>query len=231
MHDHPLSEMPAEGSGDGAARRLLRPPTSVEPMDTGLLIALVGVGGTAFGALIGSVSTAALSARNARRTENRVSVRTTSNELLSALGAVRAVTLRSLEVDPIGSEDVAAAVTIWGNAVTRREGQLPSEARHAGRSIVDALAEHVGIAARAHTEPKWGALPLSGVTEDGRETAIAYIDYVGEWIGRSEQKGAWLPGPTRYHVWVREYERRRSEPMPSRLDAILRLLARERAAG
>lgn len=200
-------------------------------MDIGLVIALVGVGGTAFGTLLGSVSTAALSARNARRTENRASVRSTSNELLTALGAVRAVTLRSLTVDSIGSEDVSAAVTIWGNAVTRREGQISSDANHVGRSIVDALAEHFGIAARAYSDPRWGLLPLGKLTEDGRETAINYIDYVGLWIGRSEQKGAWLPGPTRYHEWVREYDRRRSQPVPSRLDWILRRLTRARAAG
>lgn len=194
------------------------------------MIALVGVGGTAFGALVGSVSTAALSARNARRIESRASVRDSASELLTALRAVRALTLRSLPVGSIGSEDVSTAVTIWGDAVTRRDGQFPSDASHIGRSIVDALAEHVGMVARAYSDPRWGAFPLGEITEDGRETAIAYCDYVGAWIGRSEQRGVWLSGPARYHEWVGEYERRRSEPMPSRLGWILRLVDRERAA-
>lgn len=194
------------------------------------MIALVGVSGTVFGALIGSVTTAVLSARDARKVESRAAVCDVANELLTALGAVRAVTQRSLPANSIGSEDVSAAVTTWGDAVTRREGQFPSAARHVGSSIVDALAEHVGIAARAYRDPRWGSLPLGELTEDGRETAIAYIDYVGAWIGRSEQKGIWLPGPKRYHEWVREYERRRSEPMRSRLDWILRRLPSERPA-
>jgi len=194
------------------------------------MIALVGVGGTAFGALIGSVTTAGLSARNARKVENRSTVRSSADELLTALGVVRAVTRRSLPANSIDGEDVAVAVTAWGDAAIRREDQFPSDARHVGRSVVDALAEHVGIAARAHSDPRWGSSPLVGVTEEGRETAIAYIDYIGAWISRSEQKGTWLPGPTRYHEWVREYERRRSEPMPSRLDWILRRLPSERPA-
>jgi hypothetical protein len=199
-------------------------------MDTGLAIALVGVGGTAFGALIGSMTTALLSARNTRKAENRAAVRSSANELFAALGSIRAVTQRSLPENSIGPEDVSDAVTTWGDAVTRRESQFPSDARHVGRSVVDALAEHVGIAARAHSDPRWGSLPLAELAEDGRETAIAYIDHVGTWISRSDQKGTWLPGPTRYHEWVRDYERRRSAPMPSRLDWILRRLSGERPA-
>jgi hypothetical protein len=133
-------------------------------------------------------------------------------------------------VNSIDSEDVSAAVISWGDALVRREDQLPSDGRHVGRSVVDAVAEHVGIVARAHIDPRWGSAALGELTKDGRETAIAYIDYVGAWISRSEQRGARLPGPKRYAEWVREYERRRSEPMPSRLDWILRRLPGERAA-
>ena len=212
-----------------ADARLSHPPTSVIAMDTALVIALVGVGGTAFGALIGSVTSTGLSARNARKAESRGRVRSSANELLTALGEVRAVTRRSLP-NSIDSESVSAAVTAWGDAVIRHEDQFPSDARHVGRSVVDALAEHVGIAARAHHDPRWGSLPLGDLTEDGRETAVAYIDHVSAWISRSERKGTWLPGPKRYHQWVREYERRRSEPMPSRLDWILRRLPSERPA-
>lgn len=199
-------------------------------MDSGLAIALVGVGGALFGALIGSVTTAALTASNTRKVEDRAVVRSSAKELLAALAAVRAVTQRSLPVNSIDGEDVSAAVITWGDAVTRRESQFPSSALHVGHSLVDALAEHVGIAARAYRDPTWGSLPLGELTEDGRETAIAYIDHVGRWIGRSEQKGTWLAGPKRYHEWAREYDRRRSEPMPSRLDWILRRLPSERPA-
>lgn len=211
----------------GDARRVSDQPASVIAMDTGLVIALVGLGGTAFGALIGSVTTSVLSSRNVRKVENRATARSSADELLTALGVVRTVTRRSLPVNSIDVEDVACAVTAWGDAVIRREDQFPSDARHVGRSVVDAVAEHVGIAARAHSDPRWGSLPLGELTEDGRETAIAYIDHVSAWISRSEQKGTWLPGPTRYHEWVREYERRRSEPMPSRLDRILPRLSSE----
>lgn len=194
------------------------------------MIALVGVGGTGFGALIGAVATAGLAARSARKAESRAAVRGVANELLTALGLVRDVARRSLPVNSIESADVSAAMTVWGDAALRREGHLPSDVSHLGRSVVDALAEHVGIAARAHRDPSWGSSPLGGLTEDGRDTAIAYVDHVSDWIIRSEQKGSWLPGPKRYHVWVREYERRRSEPMPSRLDWILSRLPSERSA-
>jgi hypothetical protein len=199
-------------------------------MDTGLVIALVGVGGTLVGALLGSVTTAILSARSTRKVEDRAAIRSSANELLAALGAARAVTQRSLPVNSIDCEDVTATVITWGNAVTRREDQFPLSALHVGRSIVDALAEHVGSAARAYRDPRWGSLPLGELTEDGRETAIAYIDHVSGWIGRSEQKGTWLAGPKRYHEWVREYDRRRSESMPGRIDWILRRLPSERPA-
>lgn len=210
--------------------RMSHPLDSLMAMDMGLVIALVGVGGTAFGALVGSWATAGLSARNARKAESRATVRSSAKELIAALGVVRAVTRRSLPVNSIDGDDVSAAVTSWGDAVMRREAQLPPSARHVGRSVVDALAEHVGIAARAHHDARWGSLPLGEITEDGRETVIAYIDYVGAWISRSEQKGTWPPGLKRYHEWVREYERRRSEPMPSRLDWILHRLPSERPA-
>jgi hypothetical protein len=199
-------------------------------MEIALVIALVGAGGTAFGALIGSATTARLSARNVRTVERRATVRSSANELHTALGVVREVTRRSLPVNSIDSERVSAAVTTWGDAIIRRENQFPSSARHVGRSVVDALAEHVGVAARAHRDPMWGSMPLGNLTEDGRETAIAYIDYVISWISHSEQKGTWLPGPKRYHEWVRQNERRRSETMPSRLDWILRRLPSERPA-
>jgi len=213
-----------------AGRRMSQPPVSVVPMEFGLLLALVGAGGAAFGALIGSLTTAGLSARNARHVESRATVRSSADELLTALGVVRAVTRRSLPMNSIDGEDIAAAATTWGDAVIRREDQFPSDARHVRRSVVDALAEHVGIAARAHVDPRWSSSPLGELTEDGRETAIAYIDYVSAWLSRSEQKGTWLPGPKRYHEWVREYERRRFEPIPSRLDWILRRLPSERPA-
>lgn len=203
--------------------------TSVISMETGLMIALVGVGGTVLGTLIGSVTTVGLSASNARKAESRATVRSAAAELLTALGVVRAVTQRSLPVGSIESEDVASAVTAWGDAVIRREDQFPSGARHVGRSVVDALAEQVGIVARAHRDPRWGSRPLGGLTEEGRETAVAYIDYVTAWISRSEHRGSWTPGPTRYYEWVREYDRRRSEPVPSRLDWILRVLPSERS--
>lgn len=193
-------------------------------METGLMIALVGVGGTVLGTLIGSMTTVGLSASNARKAESRASVRSAAAELLTALGVVRAVTQRSLPMGSIESGDVASAVSAWGDAVIRREDQFPSGARHMGRSVVDALAEHVGIVARSHRDPRWGSRPLGELTEEGRETAIAYIDHVTAWISSSEHRGSWIPGPTRYDEWVREYDRRRSEPLPSRLDWILRIL-------
>lgn len=116
-----------------------------------------------------------------------------------------------------------------GDAVIRREDQFPSGDRHVGRSVADALAEHVGIVARAHRDPRWGSWPLGELTEEGRETAIGYIDYVTAWISLSEHRGSWTSWPTRYHEWVCEYDRRRSQPEPSRLDWILRVLPSERS--
>jgi hypothetical protein len=174
-------------------------------MESGLVIALVGVGGTVFGALIAAVTTAGLAARNTRKVESRTAVRSAANELLAALGVVREVARRSLPVNSVGSADVSAAMTAWGGAAIRCEGHLPSEASHVGRSVVDARAEHVGIAARAHRDQRWGSSPLGGLTgtEDGRDTAVAYIDHVSDWIIRSEQKGSWLSGPKLNHVGPR----------------------------
>ncbi|MFB9749212.1 hypothetical protein [Leifsonia shinshuensis] len=199
-------------------------------MESGLVIALVGLGGTVFGALIGAVATAGLAARNTWKVERRAAVRSAADELLTALGAVRELARRSLPVNSIESADVSTAMTVWGDAALRSEGHLSSDATHVGRSVVDALAEHVGIAARAHRDPRWGSSPLGALTEDGRDTAIAYIDHVSAWVIRSKQKGSWLPAPKRYHMWVRGYERMRSEPMPSRLDWLTSRLHSERSA-
>jgi hypothetical protein len=71
-----------------AHRRVSHPPAIVTPMNTGLVIALVGAGGAALGAFIGAVTTTVLSSRETRKAENRATVRGSANELLSALGAV-----------------------------------------------------------------------------------------------------------------------------------------------
>ena len=145
--------------------------------------------------------------RLSRRQAPAESRRRAVEGVLDALGPVRAV-IEHADVRPPRPADVSRTMQRFELDWQRWEFQLPTEARHVGQSVREAMANCFGAPAVAGLDPRAAELPADPFGRRWWSLGSTWIEHAQQQLqrGLSNDRGRTLI-VTPYYLWRREEER------------------------
>jgi hypothetical protein len=166
------------------------------------LMDFVGASTAVFGVLL-TIYGIGLSRRQAPAESRRRAV----EGVLDALGPVRAVIVHA-DVRRPRPTDVSSAMQRFELAWQRWEFQLPTEARHLGQSVREAMANCFGAPAVAGLDPRLADLPADPFGRRWWSLGITWIEHAQQQLqrGLSNDPGRTF-NVTPYYLWRREEDR------------------------